>query len=840
VGIFALTAADLYGPHWFFRLHVLGECAVAPALIHLALVFPTNRLGERRLRVLSHVYAPFLIFAGLYQLALQTPRAYTVMHLVASGAQALGVMAIIATATYDVLTSNSALVRRRIGIVALGALTGGVVPVLVMLSSALLGGGVPVNAASLTGFMLPLGLGYAIVKRDLFEVDAMLCRAITYVIIGITMALLSTSVLLALYWLAPGREMMLRSPATVVPLSLALLFLVAPLRSRIQRRVEEILFPKEYDVELALSELSHLIASANRFEEVLAALLQVLTETLRPLRQAIFLHEDGSRFRLGAGSEECAREVTLPAEFVRRLERRGHVARYEWDDGSGRAVPAVWRTLDAEILVGIRSGTTCLAILVLGRKTSTRAYGVSDLGFMRTATAQVALALTKAVAFEQLKEEAEISAALLQVSREMTSTLDTPVILDRLCQVTAAVLGCDCSHTLLWEPEEAAFAPISGFGDTPDEWERIRLLRVPREVIAERLKRFENDDIVIGVNGCEGLQDPLPAALGYSAADSIALALRRGQHLVGILTAGYRNQPAAFTRRTERIARGIAQTASMALANARLIEELEGANRLKSDFLASISHELRTPLNHIIGYNDLLLEGDFGELNEEQTEAVRGVYRASRELLDMIEATLDLTRIEARRVPLQVREVSVRNLVEDLATHATLISKPGVHLHWSVEPDLPALYTDPVKLRMVLQNLIANALKFTAEGQVRLEARADDDGVEFAVTDTGIGIPAGEQAFVFEPFRKAHGAINDYAGVGLGLYIARRLLDLLGGTVSLESELGHGSCFRVRLPRAVVTNGGHPHGDDALGDALQYDRREAPQPEIELAHAVNN
>jgi signal transduction histidine kinase len=472
---------------------------------------------------------------------------------------------------------------------------------------------------------------------------------------------------------------------------------------------------------------------------------------------------------------------------------------------------------------------------VLGRKTSARAYSVADLGFMRTATDQVALALTKAVAFEQLKEEAEISAALLRVSREMTSTLDTPVILDRLCQVTADVLGCDCSHTLLWEPDQAAFAPISGFGDTPEQWESIRLLRVPRPVIAELLDRLERDDVAVSVRAPAAPQDSLRTALGYSTAESIALALRRGQELVGILTAGFRLRPAPFTRRSERIARGIAQMASMALANARLIEELEAANRVKSDFVASMSHELRTPLNHIIGYNDLLLESEFGDLNQEQTDVVRRVHKASRELLDLIEATLDLSRIEARRVPLQLCELPVPSLVEELATEAELTSRPGVHVTWSVEPDLPTLRTDPVKLKMVLKNLIGNAVKFTAQGHVALAAHGHGDGVEFTVTDTGIGIPADAQALIFEPFRKAHDAVNDYGGVGLGLYIARRLLDILGGTVSVESEMGRGSCFHVCMPRAVTlpSSEGRADADATLAPSRERKGRGLPRAESE-------
>jgi signal transduction histidine kinase len=232
------------------------------------------------------------------------------------------------------------------------------------------------------------------------------------------------------------------------------------------------------------------------------------------------------------------------------------------------------------------------------------------------------------------------------------------------------------------------------------------------------------------------------------------------------------------------------------------ITELERASRLKSEFVATMSHELRTPLNIVIGYTDLLLEGAFGDLTVEQVGIVQRMGKSTGELQELISATLDLSRLEAGRLPLELGEVHLRELIAEIeAESQELQRKPGVCVLWQVAPELPALYTDAAKLKTVLKNVIANAVKFTDQGSVTVRVGARDRGVEFGVTDTGIGIAPETVPIIFEPFRQADGSpTRRHSGVGLGLYIVRRFLDLLGGTVAVESAVGQGSTFRVWVP----------------------------------------
>jgi len=231
-------------------------------------------------------------------------------------------------------------------------------------------------------------------------------------------------------------------------------------------------------------------------------------------------------------------------------------------------------------------------------------------------------------------------------------------------------------------------------------------------------------------------------------------------------------------------------------------EAAEAANRGKSEFLAMMSHELRTPLTVILGYTELLLEDTFGQLGEVQADSLRRIDGNAQELLDLITAVLDLSRLEAGRFPLARQEAQVSAILREVQVETQhLRERMQLAFIWEVEQTLPILYTDPGKLKIVLKNLIGNAVKFTPRGSITVAARRAREGVEIRVTDTGIGIPPEAQALIFEPFWQGETSLSSRTGgTGLGLHIVKRLLGLLGGTVAVESTVGHGTTFRVWVP----------------------------------------
>ncbi len=234
----------------------------------------------------------------------------------------------------------------------------------------------------------------------------------------------------------------------------------------------------------------------------------------------------------------------------------------------------------------------------------------------------------------------------------------------------------------------------------------------------------------------------------------------------------------------------------------RAKEEAEAADRAKTEFLATMSHELRTPLNAIWGYTQLFLTDAFGVLTPDQTYALRRVDKNAKELLDLISAVLDVSRLEAGRLPVEIKEVRVAQLLQEVEAETQEVrEQTSVVFVWKVEAGLPPLYTDPGKLKVVIKNLIGNAAKFTEKGSITVNAHGCGSGIEIDVIDSGVGIPVDELPIIFEPFRQLESAkTRRFGGTGLGLHIVKRLLELLGGRITVESEVGRGSAFHVWMP----------------------------------------
>ena len=290
-----------------------------------------------------------------------------------------------------------------------------------------------------------------------------------------------------------------------------------------------------------------------------------------------------------------------------------------------------------------------------------------------------------------------------------------------------------------------------------------------------------------------------PGSLG-----EIGLTIERGQMPEGFVTLawGRGESPPAHA---PVVARAFAGLAATTLHNLRLAGDVERARRLKTEFVATMSHELRTPLNVIMGYNDLLLEGAFGELAADIQSTLARTQRSARELLALITATLDLSRLESGESPVRVEPVVVSELFDQLRAETVTDAQSKVGLEWQLASGLPGLETDRGKLATVLRNLIDNALKFTQQGMVRVSAEAAEDAVVFTVADSGIGIGEQDLPIIFELFRQVEPAhTRRHGGVGLGLYMVKSLLMQLRGEMEVDSTVGQGSRFLVRIPTRLA------------------------------------
>jgi signal transduction histidine kinase/CheY-like chemotaxis protein len=256
-----------------------------------------------------------------------------------------------------------------------------------------------------------------------------------------------------------------------------------------------------------------------------------------------------------------------------------------------------------------------------------------------------------------------------------------------------------------------------------------------------------------------------------------------------------------------------ASQSALAIQNARLYQELarktselEIASRHKSEFLASMSHELRTPLTAVIGFSEVLLDRLFGELNEKQERYLEDIRRSGRHLLELLNDILDLSKVEAGKMELELADTPVSAALEQsVAMVGERASQHGLALEVRVDPDVGDVVADPLRLKQVALNLLSNAVKFTPPGgKVKVRARRVGDEVYVTVEDTGIGISAGDQARIFESFeqgRSGHSAGSE--GTGLGLTLSKRIVELHGGRLWVESRLGEGSAFTFTVPAAT-------------------------------------
>lgn len=224
---------------------------------------------------------------------------------------------------------------------------------------------------------------------------------------------------------------------------------------------------------------------------------------------------------------------------------------------------------------------------------------------------------------------------------------------------------------------------------------------------------------------------------------------------------------------------------------------------VKSEFLAIMSHELRTPLTVILGYTDMMMKGAFGAVTAEGYGILGRIHQNASALCEFMTAMLDLSRLEAGQLPVDVRELAISTLLKELADETRELSEKTVlEVVWRIKGTLPTLYTDRGKLKIIIRNLLSNAVKFTPQGRIMVQVQRRDGGVEFSVTDTGVGIPQDSLTMIFEPFRQVERkGLSSQQGIGLGLHIVKRLVELLGGTVVVESEVGTGSRFRLWMPR---------------------------------------
>ena len=410
----------------------------------------------------------------------------------------------------------------------------------------------------------------------------------------------------------------------------------------------------------------------------------------------------------------------------------------------------------------------------------------------------------------ELTESVGQLTALGEISRAVTSTLDVDTVLDTIVSRASQLAGADgCAIYEYDEPTQAFHVRAThNFDRALVEILQAMPLRKGEGVMGRATEAQEPIQIAdIAVPGAyqSHLRDVLIGA-GFRALLSVPL-LREGQ-IIGSLSLN-RKAPGAFPSEVLEVLKTFATQSALAIQNARLFREiadksrqLEVASRHKSEFLANMSHELRTPLNAIIGFSEVLMQRMFGELNAKQEEYLKDIYESGRHLLSLINDILDLSKIEAGRMELELTDFDLPTAIDSALTLVReRATRRGIALQKTLDERVGQVQADERKVRQVVLNLLSNAIKFTPQGgRIEVLAAPVDASVEVSVTDTGVGIAPEDQEAVFEEFRQVGASAAKQEGTGLGLALCRKFVELHGGTIWVTSAVGTGSTFTFRLP----------------------------------------
>jgi signal transduction histidine kinase len=409
---------------------------------------------------------------------------------------------------------------------------------------------------------------------------------------------------------------------------------------------------------------------------------------------------------------------------------------------------------------------------------------------------------------EQVKHEKMISVQrqniLYEINLALTSTLDVHAVLDVLLQKIKILLPYSAATITLLNKEIGIFERIACWNIDEHEWKSVAAMESD---LKDRC--LENGPVPVRKINAD-IPSPAYEFLRKEGLVSyLRVPLVVGNEVLGALTFFTREEH-EFSKQEVQFLSMLASQAAIATSNSQLYErtrrqavELERANKEKDESLGIVSHELKTPLHVVLAGVSLIKDGALGTINPEQKKILEKVIDCSNDQSAMINSLLDTTALESGSIKVSRHKVDLDAFLAELrVTHENPLRKE-LSLIWDYPPDLPIIKTDRHKLKLILQNLINNAVKFTPSGRIAISARylAEQNEVKLTVADTGIGIPKDSLAIIFDKFRQVSGSeTKNCGGIGLGLYLVEKFTQLIGGRIEVESELGKGSTFAITLP----------------------------------------
>jgi signal transduction histidine kinase/ActR/RegA family two-component response regulator len=418
--------------------------------------------------------------------------------------------------------------------------------------------------------------------------------------------------------------------------------------------------------------------------------------------------------------------------------------------------------------------------------------------------------------------------ALRDVGVGVSSSLDLGEVLTRIVANAVQLTGADGGSVMEYDALTDRFSVRAAYGSSEDLLERLRAVEIRRDSTLVGQAAIDGAPLEVADLAALTARDPhLEALFSDGWRSVLAVPVHRHSDLVGALVIR-RRTPGLFDPGLRDLLQTFAGQSGLAIVNARLYgeldsqrRELEVASRHKSEFLASMSHELRTPLNAVIGFSEVLMDQMFGDLNQRQAEYVRDIWTSGRHLLELLNEILDLSKVEAGQMVLEPTTFSIPAALESaLSMVRERAASHAIALDLTLGPGVDAVEADELRFKQVVLNLVSNAVKFTPDGgRVAVSAQRHGRDLVVAVTDTGPGVPEADRERIFESFQQGGRGAPKAEGTGLGLTLSRRIVQLFGGRLWLESEEGRGSRFTFTLPVYPAVDAEGVATDDDLAAA---------------------
>jgi signal transduction histidine kinase len=673
LGTFSITVLDLYGPSHFFHLHALSEALFPFAFIHLALVFPVDRGHRFRAQLLSLPFVLALVLAGAYELFLYHPTYYSRIHNLCMVAVGIGAVIFLGKVIADYRTTTSHLIQQRVRVIFLGFLS---------------------------GFVFPLGVGYAIVKHDLFEIDALLKRGAYYLALTATLTV-AFLLFLAVLDVTLHSSEQARSPIFHLLFTLVVVLFLNPVKDYVQHGVDQIFFRSRYHPAKVLEITSASLAAMLHLEEIVAFIWKTINSTVGVTQGHIFLQAPNPHTYIPTYPAP-PQPLSLPSShrLVRTLQTKGQpISRYDFTESEQLlgAAEKDWQALahiNAQLLVPLLQKGQLVGFFALGAKESGAFFSVADRDFLVTLANQSALSIANALSYAEIET---LNASLEQKVEERTQAL--------------AQTNAELQHSL------AQLEQTYGTLQRSQE----NLLR------AEKM-----------------------AALGR-------------------LTAG--------------IAHEMNTPLGASLATLKLVKDLVREYRASvgdHDITAGDHHAIATDMDKFVDATQQWLEKAAAHIRSLKLHT-RDLHQGQAKLFSVVQVIEDTSFLLSHRLRLAQCTLKVTCTAAD-----------------------PVLYGDPGKFGQVLTNVLANALDAykdveTADREIRITVTGDAELLSVRVQDFGCGIAPNNIGKIFDDFFSTK-PLGE--GTGLGLSITRDIIvNLFAGTISVESELGSGSVFTLRLPR---------------------------------------